>query len=179
MYCVNNPVQYTDPSGFWTIAFGVDVAIAFGFGVTVMPFQIAIDDDGNVGFFVCGSWQAGTPNLSVAGVWSISNGDTIYDIKGQCYAAGGSIGEGASGGLEVSYATSELSGKNVVTVNISLGAGAIPAELHVNFYGGSLLVYSTKMPILYYSVYKYLKSQLQQMPPTIQDMIRETIGPLE
>ena len=166
MYCGNSPIQYVDPSGFTTIALGLGAGGAFSIGATG-SIQLVIDDKGNVGIIGYSSAQSGTPNLSMGWVLSISNADTIYDLEGASYVAGGSAGLVVGGGLEFAYATSPLSGKDVVTVNISAGVGKLPAELHVNFWGNSGLLFSSDSPLIYILAYAYIEQLLCNISPVL------------
>ena len=160
VYCVGNPLTYCDPSGFVAIALGLGAGAAFGSGITG-SVQLVIDDKGNVGIITYISAQAGTPNLSWGGVLSISNADTIYDLEGASYVVGGSAGLSVGGGLEFAYATSPLSGKDVVAINISVGLGKLPVELHANVFGSSELIFFIRFTVgLYSSICLYEKTAM-------------------
>ena len=89
VYCSNNPVNYIDPTGQWTISQGVNV---FGLiiGGISYSLDLVIDDNANVAIQITEAnvlkKQAGAViggiNLGISRGYNISNADTVYDLEG-------------------------------------------------------------------------------------------------
>jgi RHS repeat-associated protein len=129
-YCSNNPINCFDPTGLATFAVGVDTAIALGIRIDA-GCQLVWDDHGNVGIITTGGIGGGTPSASVSITITVTNAETIYDLAGVGYFAGGSC---PVAGIDFSYGEAR-DGSIVTGATVSFGPRletilAIPAELH-------------------------------------------------
>ena len=142
-YCGNNPVNREDPSGRWTIAISFPIGASAGGGAS-MSIGWVIDSHLNIARIETNGFQAGTPDASFSGNLVVSNADTIYDLEGKGMMVGGSVSLPASVGAEVGFSNSPITGKNVTSVSLSLGAGLAPAELHAT-YGTTAIINPTNL----------------------------------
>jgi RHS repeat-associated protein len=82
-YCLNDPLNYIDPSGLWT--FGIGVTFNFQIGPININFSggFVIDGHGNVGTYVTPGGGLGVGGKASVGLgFSGSNAKTICDLGG-------------------------------------------------------------------------------------------------
>jgi RHS repeat-associated protein len=109
VYAKNRSTLLTDPSGKVTYA-PVCVAVNLNFilHVSFEACPLVIDDDGNIGTIFSFGKGVGTKSVGVSSGPEITNADTVRDLQGRYYYAGGSglpFGEGVSGGVDVATFT--------------------------------------------------------------------------
>ncbi|MEW6142995.1 MAG: RHS repeat-associated core domain-containing protein [Chloroflexota bacterium] len=140
-YVFNVPLRYTDPEGWWTFGFGFQIGGGAGGGVG-FAILFVIDLEGNVGVL----WSAGGGGYGgVSGSGGVqfqtTSANTINDLEGVSTQVGGStelpnvaIGRaGVSVGGELVTGPAKSGGSYTgVNVNIGVGGGLGPAELHGN-----------------------------------------------
>jgi RHS repeat-associated protein len=121
LYCLNNPINYTDPEGLWTIH--VMLSGMFTFLPSLMYQRgIVIDDEGNWGEIITSNdphhiegldggsgfhrdWGLGIgiPAVSAGVTVGWTNADTIFDLPGAGIQIGGSVSIIPPFGLGVDY----------------------------------------------------------------------------
>ncbi len=82
-YCLNDPLNYIDPSGLWT--FGIGISFNFQIGPININFSggFVIDGHGNVGTYVTPGGGLGVGGKASVGLgFSGSNAKTICDLGG-------------------------------------------------------------------------------------------------
>ena len=129
-YCENDPANRSDPYGLFTIAIGFVATAAWMDGLGICG-QIIVDDNWNVGILISGYGIVGTPNVSAGLVATYTNADTIYDLNGTGYFAGGSC---MGVGLDVGYGRSPLTNEEITALSVSwlpVSSDMFLAELHV------------------------------------------------
>jgi hypothetical protein len=93
-YVLNNPLRYTDPSGYWTFAVNIGFDY-FVFGGGRVSGSIAIDTSGNIGLLTSGGVTVHSTAGSGFGVsGTVTNASTINDLAGASGAIGVNLGEG-------------------------------------------------------------------------------------
>ena len=83
-----------------TIVVGVDYLAGFGAG-TSGNIGLGIDANGNIGVVYGMYYGAGMPGVSLTGFLSVSNVKGLKGLEGKSLSVGGSIGEGAVFGGEI------------------------------------------------------------------------------
>ena len=167
LYVKDNAVSWIDPYGLWTLAFGSTIAAAFGLQLGGNA-QYVIDGHGNIGKISGIAFGAGTPSASASFLVTITNADTIFDLAGGSYTAGGSL---FSGGGEIFS-----DGNGTTGINISfLSVGPIPAELHANFsYGFVTETLTSKL--LKEPIYLAAKWYFETLTCEQQDYLKSNFG---
>ena len=131
-YSMNNPCNYKDDSGFFTVGTGVEVAAALGFRIN-FDGQLVVDDDGNVGILYGGVVGGGLPAWGASGTTTVTNADAIYDLEGMGMEVGGSVNlvvVPLSAGVDGMIGKAK-DGTTVYGATISVGAKAsLPVEEH-------------------------------------------------
>ncbi|HID69313.1 MAG TPA: RHS repeat-associated core domain-containing protein, partial [Desulfobacterales bacterium] len=128
VYAQNNPVNFVDPMGLWTI--GVDISgsagalLGFTEGVT-----FAIDDNLNVaaiphagGGVLVGASASGALQLQ------ITNADTVSDLGGYSASIGGSLG----GPIGATGEWIDGDGYSGINIGAYAGLGLLPVSMHRN-----------------------------------------------
>ena len=116
VYCLSNPIKYSDSIGEATYAIGLGASLSFlirGGGSA----QLVVDDYGNVGIAITQEYGGGFPNIAAGVVLTFTGADTIFDLKESGYAVGGSIGPI---GLDLNGA------EGYYGVEINVGIGILP-----------------------------------------------------
>jgi len=87
IYVENNPVNYVDPSGLFTIGLGGNLSAAFigRVGVTGMA---VIDGHGNVGILIAPAIGGGTPSIGGSATLTITTANEITDLRKGGFEAG-------------------------------------------------------------------------------------------
>lgn len=130
-YCLNNPVNSSDPTGKWTfgISIGANLNLIFGVSISIGLF---FDDKGNVDW----QWSYAVPGVNDtasvgildagAGVtFQYTNRDTVYDLYGPTTYAGASVGAGWYVGADlISFSSPSASDANVDGFQFTFGYGA-------------------------------------------------------
>jgi RHS repeat-associated protein len=149
-YVGNDPVNATDPLGLWTLGIGLTIQGGVGPGGGVSGgFYFGHDPDSGIfsgwsgGFLGSGELGIQTPGASGALFVHHSNAQTVDQLKGSGWTAGGSAGAGFVGGVEISGGLNEdcrgfptLGSNGVHGQQVSFGLGAwapyapIPVEVH-------------------------------------------------
>jgi RHS repeat-associated protein len=138
VFCGNNPVNFVDPLGLWTVQLGVSSA-AGTVGGGASGFGLAISHSDGAGLL--NGWQVGSYGTAGGGAFvgsggsltvdlTLSRNNSIHDLAGTATTSGGSFGEWLVGGFEANVPTS----KDVlesVTFSFGFGAGPSPIEGHV------------------------------------------------
>jgi hypothetical protein len=142
-YVVNSPTNYLDPNGLWTIQIGVSGSGGIGLGGTTgfgMAFSYSKEKGFQSGFY---STNGGglSVGASISGMIdaTVSNNDSICELRGGSIAPGGSLGEGLVGGGEVNIMLGDS--KTSYTGSFGIGGGT-PVE-------GHLFYTDTKVKVLY------------------------------
>jgi len=107
LYCMNGPINGTDPAGLSTAHVMVSGMFSLGFSAMVQ-FGIVVDDDWNVGTIMThNDWRPietpppgfaewglgyGLPATSIGVAFGWTNADTIFDLEGPGICVGGSLG---------------------------------------------------------------------------------------
>jgi hypothetical protein len=131
-YCYNNPVNFVDPLGLWTIQIGPSFTAGCKYGVTI-GFGIVF------GRGKSGRWQFGGYLVSGGGAFvggaasamldiTWSPNDCIKDLEGPAITIGGSGGEGWGGGGEMNQPV--LGGKKASYTGSIGGTIGFPVEVH-------------------------------------------------
>jgi len=142
-YALNNPLRYTDPTGWWT--FGIGFNLNFGAGAGGSG-SVTIVFDGHGGIAIVSSGGGGGyagvgGSLTVQGQWT--NADRVQDLAGVCVQTGGSVGVGIFGG-----GAEWVAAKNYQGVNFGggLSAGLAPVEMHSNIEYGKVTTLRDTQP---------------------------------
>lgn len=131
----NNPVNFTDPYGLWTLQIGLGVNFGFGIGGTG-SWGIAISSDPCTGEKQVGFYSTKGLGIEAGGVlegalditWSANN--NIQDLSGLGFTGGGSIGTPLAHvgvGLEGTF---PIDSSPSVTVSGTVGLSAFGGEAH-------------------------------------------------
>ncbi len=86
-YCLDDPVNNLDETGLWTVAAGADFSFSKGLRVSGGA-QFARDDDGQYGVIFYLGGGIGTPSAAAAGTFTVTNADTIDDLRKWGFAVG-------------------------------------------------------------------------------------------
>ncbi len=148
-YTGGDPLNGTDPAGLWGWNPISDVAQAWNdtggkavtfvndqtqtvgvcgqqsIGVIIyVSFQACVAVDRHLDVAVMGSGDAGvgSPTISAGGGPMFSSARHVRDLNGSYAIAGGSIGEGVTGGLDVAR-SSDCTGKSLTTFYPTVGFG--------------------------------------------------------
>jgi hypothetical protein len=124
----------SDPEGNFTIAIGISgLAEAFGFGAGE-ALMFVIDDNLNMGLYHTPGYKGWlVPTASIGINISFSGADTIDDLEGTSAGMGGSYDWGFNVGIEGNTAvTKEDENIFILDINLGIGAGLLPGELHAN-----------------------------------------------
>lgn len=80
-YVSNDPINYIDPLGLYTVAGGGNFSAGWGVGGTI-GLNLVVDGERNMGLqFVVGG-GGDTPSFSATGSMEYTNAETIYDLEG-------------------------------------------------------------------------------------------------
>ena len=136
-YVFNNPLRYTDPTGWDTRGYGFGTWIGFCAGVSVDE-MVVFDDHGGIAI-VKSKWVGAEVGASagVAAQYQYTTAETFYELEGIAEVAGGSVGmqRGLGVGVEpivgnewnwhpddgLSYLTETYTGTNIY-VGVQLSA---------------------------------------------------------
>ena len=141
-YVLNNPLQYTDPSGWWTFSIGlsfkIDIVATVSFG-----FSFAFDGEGNKAITcdterglvtdVGAGLSVVVNSTEIDNIFSLSKKDTYTDYLTAGVGAQGTIGNISSKGEKIGN-----------TYSIGLGAGVPPLAVGGG-YSNSDILWSNKM----------------------------------
>ena len=157
-YTRNNPINFTDPRGLWTIGIGLGATAGAGAAASGSG-MIVFDGHGNVGVIESGGGGGmGGHSYSYGGIIQLTNADSIYDLKGLSTQTGGSLnipfGPFSSLGAEyvVGFGANPYMGVNI---NIGWGGGLTPVELH------SIVEYATVQGGNVFEIIKYIQDLLK------------------
>ena len=89
-YCLNDPVNSIDNTGFYTLSFGGEGAAANDYRVAFGE-QIIIDSTGQYGLLDYGSVGIGTPSASFSGTVTLTTAKSMEDLSGPGESIGFSI----------------------------------------------------------------------------------------
>jgi RHS repeat-associated protein len=130
-YAGDNPVQFTDPLGLWTLEIGISVNYTLPFNISGTVFAgIAVDTHGNVATYDGGGGGLGEGAGASGGVSvGVSNADTVCGLGGPFLNVSGTGGiDGLAGTAD--YFTGAGNGPGGVvtgggaTIGVGGGAGA-------------------------------------------------------
>ena len=138
-YVADDPVDFFDPHGLATTGNGVIVGGAVGGAGATVDVQIVRDTQGNYGVAVtvCGGGISQPLGVSVGGIHSSGNANTISDLQGGSLDVGTEISSenpllplGPMGGGSLTLGT-DSSGNQTTTKNVCAGgsAGISPLEM--------------------------------------------------
>lgn len=147
-YVGNNPINYVDPTGHFTVAIGfAAMAEAFGFGAGE-AIMFVFDFEGNCGFYHNPAYKGGPiPAASAGGQLSISWADTIYDLEGALTGGGGSLDVGGSVGVDVNIGGVDKNDPYaIIDISYGIGASIIAGEGHANLEYTDLLWTNNENP---------------------------------
>jgi hypothetical protein len=124
--------MFVDPTGETTYSVGGTAAAAFLLQLGLSG-NLVIDDKGNVGIIPGLTIGGGTPSASAGGIITVTTANTIFDLNGIGFSAGGS----AAFGLPVYIGGDTIvgtakDGTPVYGVAISVGGGTPWPEGHAN-----------------------------------------------
>ena len=125
---INNPLRYTDPTGWWTLGFGLNLNFGAGAGGSG-SIMIVFDGHGGIGFVYSGGgggFGGIGASLTVQGQWT--SAERVQDLVGTCVQTGASYDWGVNVGGEW-IAADNYQGVNV---GVGLGASLVPVEMHSN-----------------------------------------------
>ncbi len=135
-YALNNPLRYTDPTGWWTFGIGINISLGFIGMDLSLSGGFAFDNHG--GIAVQGRVGKGVgitaANASAAVQLQVTAAEYVDELRGNVKEIGGStefpniaIGRaGINGGVDLTTDGRYLGGN----FNIGVGAGLGPAEGH-------------------------------------------------
>jgi len=124
-HVLQDPVNFVDPAGLWTVAIGLGGTGGAGGGVSGSG-MLVFDDNGNVGFVASGGAGGyGGVSASAGGIFQVTNADTIYDLKGVSVQTGGSV----QITKKLSIGAELVTGKGYVGYNINVGLHYCPINL--------------------------------------------------
>ena len=142
-YVLNNPLRYTDPSGWWTFGLGINFTGTFLAWVLSGSVMIVTSGHGELGVVWSGGGGGGgastigAASLTLQG--QLTSADSIGDLRGVAVQAGGSGGAIWGGGLEWT------GGKGYQGVNVQGGlAGGF--EMHGIAEKAGVKVFPVQMP---------------------------------
>ena len=150
-YAENDPVNLVDPRGLWTGGIGLGGTAGAG-GAVGGSAILVFDGHGNIGVVESGGGGGmGGINASGASLFQVTNADSIYDLKGFSTQTGGSFGEGFSVGGEYVIGP----GYTGVNINVGIGGGLSPAELH------SVVEYGSVQGVNLFDMLRYLSDLIR------------------
>jgi RHS repeat-associated protein len=123
-YCLNNPLKYTDPSGYWTIAIEWKFSFNLRFFHVEAGFSNVVDNRNNsqrFGFWSAGLGSGGSGKLSVSltGGLVTTNAESVKDLDKEVR-----IGVNVIPGAGLGYETIKSVGKSRYTGScVNLGFG--------------------------------------------------------
>jgi RHS repeat-associated protein len=138
-YAANDPIDFFDPLGLATTGNGVIVGGAVGGAGATFDVQIVHDTQGNYGVAVtvCGGGITQPLGVSLGGIHSSGNANTISDLQGASLDVGTEVSSenpllplGPMGGGSLTLGT-DASGNSTATKNVCVGgsAGISPLEM--------------------------------------------------
>ena len=135
-YCVNNPVSYVDPTGYWVMGISGSFSQTVYIAGTQCSVGLVVDGHGNYGLLLSAGAGAGVPAISGYGSFIFTWDDSITDLTG----IGGSIGGGYNLGLVIGGDfVLETDGKNGLMINIGGGASVFAVDAHA-FVTGTYII---------------------------------------
>ena len=116
-----------------TIVVGADYLMGFGAG-TSGNIGLGIDRNGNIGVIFGMYYGAAMPGVSITGFLSVSNAKGLNGLKGKSLSVGGSAGEGAVFGGEVTIMPIPGEPTPAIAGTLQMGiGGGIPVETHAQY----------------------------------------------
>jgi hypothetical protein len=136
-YCVNDPVNNVDPSGYWVVSLlGFTIYLGFNY---VSIFWV-FDGKGNQGLLISAGIGATYPQFGISYSPLFSWRKTIFDLQGLSKSIGGS---GSVSG--VSLGADLLSDANgPIGIQLNIGASTSSVNFQVSMCTSKLIAYKTK-----------------------------------
>ena len=147
-YVLNDPINFTDPFGLWTLQIGLGLNAGAGIGTT-KSFGFAISQNSKTGVWQFGFYEVlgGGLHLGATGDivadFTLSANDSIEELSGCGVTAGASVSAFRPFG-SIGLETNVPFDKNVapsITISPGIGIGT-PVEAHVYF------TYTAVQPVL-------------------------------
>ena len=91
-YVLNNPLRYTDPTGWWTIGLGLNVFLGFIGNVSASK-MIVIDFKGGARWVDCTELGVAIgASVSMSGIFQFTTADSVDDLLGTSRQLGANLG---------------------------------------------------------------------------------------
>jgi len=173
-YCQNNPLKYTDPSGWWTFGISINIMCGFGAGVN-LSIGLFFDGKGDVGsVMTIGGGGEGGAVLSGGVQFQYTGADTLNKLQGTSNQSGFSINPDVvplNIGLENVLGLDKENKQVYEGVNINIGIGVgTPFEMHSTMDQSEVNIFNSGETITNYydtagSDYMYELMQMGWCPP--------------
>jgi len=130
-YCVNNPLKYCDPTGWWTEGHGFNITIAFGIGFSFEVLKVS-DDTGNSAWAISLGFIGGTSNAGGGYQYQCTNANSVDKLSGWSGGGGASTSyvpiPFPSGAEYIGYKRNQEDGWEGYNANV--GPQVAPVEVH-------------------------------------------------